>query len=79
MSGELPPLLVVSPLEEVLPNSSGLFSKDQGSGQDGTITGFTGSWRGRRNGSWETEELDGVGPVDNRLSTDKLHNFVNEK
>ena len=56
MSGELPPLLVVSPLEEVLPNSSGLFSKDQGSGQDGTVTGFTGSWRGRRNGSWETEE-----------------------
>ena len=24
-------------------------------------------------------QLDGVGPVDNRPSTDKLHNFVNKK
>ena len=25
------------------------------------------------------EELDGVGPVDNRPSTDKLHHFVRKK
>ena len=26
-----------------------------------------------------TKKLDGVGPVDNRLSTDKLHHFVRKK
>ena len=28
---------------------------------------------------WFVSELDGVGPVDNRPSTDKLHHFVRRK
>ena len=48
------------------------------------LVGSQAFWQGRKEGVWgwhkqTVEKLDGVGPVDNRPSTDNLHHIFRKK